>query len=149
MHIRTPRWFLGLLLPIAAMTYSTFPTGTDIQKGLDAKLNSVTGDWSGVASDQAFTLGFHLTEAPVGQVAGTGSMQERGTPGTEQLTVSGTHHRPDLALTFDGMVSHGHAVRGTFHGQCTTVAGVGDTLVMTGLNADIYVKRIYVLLQSP
>ncbi len=142
------------LASLAALAFgvgacSTFPTQGEIESSLDAQLASVTGDWTGAAiPDPALTLRFHLAEAADGQVTGTGSMQERGATAPAPLSITGSYRRPDLALAFDGMIVAGHVVHGTFHGRYTTVGGVGDTLVLTGVNGDAYTQRVSVLLQE-
>ncbi|MDQ2890906.1 MAG: hypothetical protein M3R65_10220 [Gemmatimonadota bacterium] len=127
---------------------SPLPTGNEIQSSLDAQLKSVQGNWVAIVPDQSFTLSYQLSQASGGQVSGTGTMQERNAPSTTPVTVVGYYQRPDLTLTFGGMVMEGHHVRGDFHGQYTTVAGIGDTLVITGVGGDTYTKRTYVLLQA-
>jgi hypothetical protein len=127
---------------LAACAGCTFPTGEDIERGLDEELRSVAGDWTGIGPGGAFTLRFRLTEAAGGQVSGTGTMQERGAAAAP-LTVTGSYRRPALALTFEGLVYEGRTVRGTFAGQYTNVGGVSDTLVLTGSD---YTRRLPVLL---
>ncbi len=136
--------WLPLVLALGACGSST-PTGDDIERSLETELQSVAGNWTGTGSGGALTLSFRLAEAAGGQVTGTGTMQEPGAAATAQLTIAGSYRRPDLALTFDGMVYEGRPVRGTFRGGYTTVGGVRDTLVLTG---DAYTKRLSVLLQE-
>ena len=109
------------------------------------QLRSVAGPWIGVSPGQTVALAFRLTEAAGGQVTGTGTMQERGAPTGVPITITGSYQRPELALTFAGMVYEGRAVTGAFRGRYTTVGGVADSLALTG---EGYAKRVAVLLQE-
>lgn len=138
-------WLPLVLAPFAFGACSTLPTGDEIERSVDEELRSVAGDWTGIGPGQAFTLSFRLAEAAGDQVTGTGTMQERGAPAAAPLTIAGSYRRPELALTFDGMVYEGRAVRGTFRGRYTSAGGVSDTLVLTG---EGYTRSLVVLLQE-
>lgn len=140
---------LSLCTLAAIVSCSVWPTGEDIQRGLDADLASVAGSWAAVhtttdGSPSTLTMSYRLVDGGSGPVTGTGSMQERGAAALSTLAISGTYLRPDLNLVFDGMTYEGRSVRGTFHGRFTTVAGIGDTLVLTGTG---YTRRLPMLLQ--
>lgn len=139
---------LGALAVLAAC--SVWPTGEDIERGLEAQLQSVAGSWSAVhvtgdGSPPALTMSFRLAEAAGGQVTGAGGMQERGQAALGTVVVDGSFTRPDLSLSFDGMTYEGRSVRGTFHGRYVTAAGVADTLVLTAAG---YTRRLPMLLQE-
>ena len=131
-------------LPLTACGSPT-PTGEEIERSLDAQLRSVAGPWTGSSSDQTVALSFQLTAGSGGQVSGTGTMQERGKPTAVPVTISGSYRRPELHLTFEGMVYEGRAVGATFRGSYTTVGGVSDILELT---AEGYTRRLTVLLQE-
>ena len=127
---------------------STAPTAAE----LDEPLRSVAGDWTGFNTvdpagppPQTLTLRFRLAEAPDGRVTGTGTMQERDAPAAVPITVTGTYRRPDLALTFEGMVYAGRAVRGTINAPYTSVAGVVGPLALTSAG---FAATLPVLLQE-
>jgi hypothetical protein len=143
MHRRTP--WLALVLAIASLASGgcTSPTGEDIERGLEAELASVAGDWTGVGPG-GLALGFRLTEGAGGAVTGTGTMQQPGAAAVP-FTVTGSYQRPTLELAFEGLVYEGRAVRGTFRGEYTTVGGVSDVLVLTGTD---YSRSLAVLLQE-
>ena len=61
------------------------------------------------------------------------------------ITVAGTYNRPNLALTFTGMVYEGREVAGTFAAPYTSFAGVGGTLRLT---AESFARSLFVLLQE-
>lgn len=146
------RWLPLVLAPLAlGACGSPFPTEDDLGSSFEEQLQSVGGDWAGFNTAgpsgpaQTLTLNFRLAEAADGRVTGTGTMQERGAPAAVPLTITGSYRRPALALTFDGMVYEGRAVRGTFRGEYTTVGGVLDTLALAG---DGFAARLAVLLQE-
>ena len=127
---------------------STAPRPEDF----DAILRSVSGPWTGFNVIEAgapppstLTLDFRLPEAPDGSVTGTGTMQEVGAPGPVPITVTGSYRRPTLALTFDGMVWAGRAVRGTITAGYTSIGGVAGTLTLSGTG---YTTTLPVLLQE-
>lgn len=123
-----------------------WPTAQDIDNSLDATLQSVSGDWEGIASvPNAIHLEFRLQEGSNGQVTGSGTMKEDSAPAPVPITVSGTFQRPILTLTFDGMVYESHQVKGFMQDSYTTVGGVGKTLTLTGPG---YSREVPILLHE-
>jgi hypothetical protein len=122
------------------------PTGEDIENSLEETLRSVSGTWSGQSSGtNPITFQFTLQEQSGGRVQGSGSMKEQQAATAVPITLSGTFQRPTLSLTFDGMVYEGRPVQGTLRGDYISVAGVGDSLQLSGQN---YSKKVFVLLQE-
>ena len=122
------------------------PTQEDIEDSLEATLQSVAGDWTGVSSgSNAIRLEFRLQEGPNGQVSGTGTMKETNAPTAVPVTVSGTFQRPTLTLVFDGMVFESRQVKGNVQGTYVTVGGIATNLALT---APGYSRDIPILLQE-
>jgi hypothetical protein len=122
------------------------PTGDDIENSLEAALASVSGSWSGQSyGTNPITFQFTLQEQSGGRVQGTGSMKEQQAATAVPITLSGTFQQPALSLTFDGMVYEGQPVQGTLRSNYVSVAGVGDSLQLSGQN---YSKKVLVLLQE-
>jgi hypothetical protein len=121
---------LSALGIIAACAY-TGPTGPEITDALAAGTDHVAGRWSGGTSNGSLTLEFSLTEAADGRVQGTGSMREAQAAAVP-IIASGTYKRPNLSLTFTGMVYQGREVVGVFEGPYGSIAGVTGTLRLTG-----------------
>jgi hypothetical protein len=90
------------------------------------------------------TLAFDLQEAGTA-VSGAGTITESGVTHGSRYTVSGTYQRPQLTLTFTGMVYQGRTVEGSFQGNYE-IGGVQGTLHAKG---DDYTKDISLLLQEP
>jgi hypothetical protein len=120
--------------------------GPEIEKNLaahlDAQARSVAGQWHGVSVGLGLT--FDLQEAGTA-VSGGGTMTEEGLTNDSRYTVSGTYQRPQLTLTFTGMVYQGRVVEGRFQGNYDSIAGVGGTLHLKGTD---YSKDIDLLLQE-
>lgn len=136
----------GALLVLLTASCGGGPTERDIVKNLDDTLQSVAGDWQGIASaPNGFRLDFRLQEASNGQLSGTGTMKEDSTATAVPITVTGTFQRPALTLVFDGMVVESRQVKGAVQGNYTTVGGVGTTLTLTGTG---YTRDIAILLQE-
>ncbi|QYF94855.1 hypothetical protein KY495_06635 [Massilia sp. PAMC28688] len=122
------------------------PTEQDINNSLNATLQSVAGDWTGIVNGpNAIRLEFRLQEGSNGQVSGTGTMKEESAPAAVPITVTGTFQRPALTLVFDGMVYETRQVKGSAQGNYTTVGGIGTTLTMT---APGYSRDVQILLQE-
>ncbi len=122
------------------------PTEQDINRSLEATLQSVAGDWTGVANaPTAIRLEFRLQEGINGQLSGSGTMTEANASSAVPVTVSGTFQRPTLTLTFDGMVFESRQVRGTAQGAYTTVGGIATNLTLT---APGYTRELAILLQE-
>ena len=120
------------------------PTGDDIERELEQQLKSVAGPWHGISNgSNLITLQFHLQQGAGSAVSGTGTMKESSAAAAVPITVTGTFVRPTLTLTFNGMVYEGHAVQGTFQGDYTTVAGLLETMHLTGTG---YTRDLQVLL---
>ncbi len=138
---------LGILSLLSACTPTT-PTGQLIERELTRQtedaVRSAAGPWMGL--NPSITIRFSLTEAPNGQLQGTGRMREPNVEGDVPITVSGTYNRPNLSLTFAGMVFDGHDVSGTFGPEVyNSFAGVSGTLTLTGQN---YARSLSLLLQE-
>lgn len=134
--------FIALLL----LACSAHPTDADINRSLQEQLASVHGPWMGVASPpETLTLQFSLAEESSGRVSGNGTMKESATAAAIPITVEGTFTKPNLSLSFDGMVFEGVPVTATFSGSYTTVGGISEDLVLTGAG---YSRTIRVLLQE-
>lgn len=121
-------------------------TEQQIINSLEATLQSVAGDWTGIANPpSSLRLDFKLQEGANGQVTGTGTMKENSAAAAVPITVTGTFQRPVLTLTFDGMVVESHQVKGVAQGSYTTVGGIATTLTLT---APGYSRDIAILLQE-
>jgi hypothetical protein len=138
----------GILLVLPACT-PTGPTGPEIEDTLQRQTEdatwSVAGPWTGVAAGGAIRFQFSLTQAPEGQVQGTGTMREANAEADIPIRVSGTYNRPNLSLTFTGMVYEGREVSGTFAEAYMALAGVGGSLRLTG---EDYARSLFLLLQE-
>lgn len=125
---------------------SVWPTGDDISKSLQERLNSVTGDWSGFSNaPNAVLLEFKLQQGSNGQVSGTGTMREGTAATTVPITITGTFQRPLLTLNFEGIVYETRQVKGYAQGTYTSVGGVATTLT---LSAPGYTRDVQILLQE-
>lgn len=122
------------------------PTEQEIVGSLEATLQSVAGDWTGIATaPNTLRLDFKLQEGANGQVSGAGTMKADSAAAAVPVTVTGTFQRPVLALTFDGMVYESRQVKGVAQGSYTTVGGIATTLTLT---APGYSRDIPILLQE-
>jgi hypothetical protein len=122
------------------------PTEQDINNSLEATLQSVAGDWTGISNEpNVLRLDFTLQEGSNGQVSGTGTMNEANSASAIPITVTGTFQRPTLTLAFAGMVFESRQVTGTAQGTYTTVGGIATTLT---LSAPGYARDIAILLQE-
>lgn len=122
------------------------PSEQDINNSLEATLQSVSGDWTGLTDGpNGIQLEFKLQEAANGHVSGTGTMKETNAATPISVNVTGTFNRPLLSLTFEGMVFETRAVTGAVQGNYTTVGGIGTTLRLT---APGYSRDMGVLLQE-
>lgn len=122
------------------------PTEQDIVNSLEATLQSVAGDWTGIASGpNDIRLEFRLQEGINGQVSGVGTFKEQGAPSAVPVTVSGTFQRPVLTLAFDGIVYESRQVKGVAQGSYTTVGGIATSLTLTGSG---YSRELAVLFQE-
>ncbi|WLI90971.1 hypothetical protein Q4S45_07600 [Massilia sp. R2A-15] len=123
----------ALVALMIASCGGSWPTEQDINNSLSAKVQSVTGDWTGFSQGtNPVTLDFKLQEGSNGQVSGTGTWKEGNASPAVPITVSGTFQRPALSLTFDGIVSESHQVKGVAQGNYTTAGGISTTLTLTG-----------------
>ena len=109
---------------------------------VDAMTRSVAGQWHGVSVDLGLT--FDLEQVGTA-VSGGGTMTEEGRTNDSRYTVSGTYQRPQLTLTFTGMVYQGRVVEGSFQGNYNSLGGCGGTLHLKGTD---YSKDIGLLLQE-
>ncbi|CAN5230389.1 hypothetical protein BH23GEM2_BH23GEM2_25120 [soil metagenome] len=146
--------FPGIPLVAAAVllfgSCSTSPTETEIIDSLkdadEQAVRSVVGPWIGVAQwPETMELEYVLAQAGPGQVSGSGTMRESAAGPLHPIAVQGTYQRPNLVLTFSGLVYEGHSVTGAFTGQYLRAAGVRDSLRLTG---ESYSKAFEVLLQE-
>jgi hypothetical protein len=134
------------IIPLLVVTLAAgacLPTGEDIEKEIEAALQSVAGPWSGTS--QTLTLDFQLQQGSGNAVSGSGTMKETAAAAAVPITVTGTFQRPQLSLTFSGMTFEGRAVQGTFTGSYTTVGGINAPLQ---LRATGYSKDVTILLQE-
>jgi hypothetical protein len=108
--------------------------GEGIQKSLAAEVDrlasSVAGTWRGI-TPVGLALAFDLQQAG-SVVSGGGTITENGVTHESRYTVSGTYQRPQLTLTFIGMVYQGHVVDGSFQANYDSVGGVSGTLHLKG-----------------
>jgi hypothetical protein len=122
------------------------PTEQDINNSLEATLQSVAGNWTGISNEpNVLRLDFTLQEGSNGQVSGTGTMNEANAASAVPITVTGTFQRPTLTLAFNGMVFESRQVSGTAQGTYTTVGGIATNLTLT---APGYSRDIAILLQE-
>ena len=150
MFTRCVRRFVVLssLLALPACT-SSGPTGPEIEDTLarqtEDSIRSAEGPWSGMASGGSVRLEFALAQAPDGRLQGAGTMREAQAPAAVPITVAGTYDRPNLSLTFTGMVYEGRDVIDTFAAPYTSFSGVSGTLRLTG---ESYARSLSLLLQE-
>ncbi|MDQ3418392.1 MAG: hypothetical protein M3541_06360 [Acidobacteriota bacterium] len=136
---------------LAALTACTYtgPTGPEIEDALrqqtEEAVRSAAGPWSGDVLGGILKLDFSLTQAPDGRLQGTGTMREGQAGSPVPITVSGTYQRPNLSLTFTGMVFEGRDVVGTFEGSYTSLSGVMSTLRLT---AEGYTRSLFLWLSE-
>jgi hypothetical protein len=126
------------------------PTGPEIEDALrretEETLRSATGPWSGLASGSSMVrFEFSLTLRPDGQLQGTGTVREADAPAAVPITVAGRYNRPNLSLTFTGMMYEGHAVVGTFVASYDSASGVNGTLRLAGAD---YARSVALFLQE-
>ncbi len=122
------------------------PSEQDINNSLEATLQSVSGDWTGMTNEpNGIRLEFKLQVAANGQVSGTGTMKETDVATPIPVSVIGTFNPPLLSLTFEGMVVDTRVVNGAAQGSYTTVGGIGTSLRLT---APGYSRDVAVLLQE-
>jgi hypothetical protein len=139
-------WTLLVVMTTACGGGGYGPSEQDINNSLEATLQSVAGDWTGVSNEpNLLRLDFTLQEGSNGQVSGTGTMSEANAASAVPITVTGTFQRPTLTLTFSGMVFESRQVNGTALGTYTTVGGIATTLQLT---APGYARDIAILLQE-
>jgi hypothetical protein len=137
-----------VLCSLAALPACAFsgPTGPQMEETLNRQteeaVRSAEGPWSGTAGSIRFE--FSLTQAPDGQLQGVGTMREQAAVAVP-ITVSGRYNRPNLSLTFAGMVYEGREVVGTFAAAYTSFTGVSGTLRLTG---DGYARSLWLFLQE-
>jgi hypothetical protein len=138
----------GLILLLASC--GTSPTEAEIISSLEdadeRAVRSVAGLWLGVAQwPETMKLEFVLGQGSPGQVSGSGTMRESAEASPVPITVQGTYQRPNLVLTFSGVVYDGNPVTATFAGRYERAAGIMDSLRITG---EGYSKAIELLLQE-
>lgn len=133
-----------LMLGLFASACVPTVTGEDIERELERELESVEGPWHGTSyGSTQLTLDINLQQGAGSTVSGSGTMREASAPNAVPITVTGTFVRPNLSLTFNGMVFEGHAAQGTLQGAYTTVGGLLEPLHLTGTG---YTRDIQVLL---
>jgi hypothetical protein len=139
-------WTLLVLMATACGGGGYGPSEQDINNSLEAILQSVAGDWTGVSNEpNLLRLDFTLQEGSNGQVSGTGTMNEANSASAVPITVTGTFQRPTLTLAFNGMIFESRQVTGTAQGTYTTVGGIATTLTLT---APGYSREVAILLQE-
>lgn len=135
-------------LPILA-SCTPWPTGPEMEDALrrqtEETLRSAAGPWHGVASGGVVRFEFSLTERPDAQLLGTGTIREADAAAAMPITVAGSYNRPNLSLTFSGMVYEGRAVVGSFVASYDSFTGVNGTLRLTGAD---YAKSLALFLQE-
>ena len=109
---------LGIVSLLSACDVTTPTVEGELTRQTEDAVRSAAGPWVGL--NPSITMRFSLTEAPNGQLQGTGRMRQPNVEGDVPITVSGTYNRPNLSLIFAGMVFDGHDVSGTFGPECTT-----------------------------
>ena len=72
-------------------------------------------------------------------------MREAAAAAAVPITIAGTYNRPNLAVTFTGMVYEGRRVDATFAAPYTSFAGASGTLRLT---AEGYARSLLLLLQE-
>ena len=136
-----------LILP--ACSGPVGPTGQEIENSLaratEDATRSAEGPWKGFVGS-SITLDFSLTQSVDGRLQGTGTMREGQAPAGVPIAVSGSYNRPNLALTFTGMVYEGRNVEGTFAAPYTSFLGVNGTLRLT---SDNYARSLNLSLREP
>lgn len=149
MITRCVRRVVVLCSLVALPACTAGPTGPDIEETLERQteeaIRSAEGPWMGVVSGGSVTLEFSLTQAPDGRLQGTGTMREAQAAAAVPITVAGTYNRPNLALTFTGMVYEGRLVDGTFAAPYTSFSGASGTLRLT---TEGYARSLLLLLQE-
>jgi hypothetical protein len=139
-------WTLLVVMTTACGGGGYGPSEQDINNSLEATLQSVAGDWTGLSNEpNLLRLDFTLQEGSNGQVSGTGTMSEANAASAIPITVTGTFQRPMLTLAFNGMVFESRQVTGTAQGTYTTVGGIATNLTLT---APGYSREIAILLQE-
>lgn len=127
-----PRFVIVLcgLLTMSACAY-TGPTEPEINESLtrstEDAVQSAAGPWVGQVLGGILRVDFSVAQAPDGRLEGSGTMRE-GQVAAVPITVSGTYRRPNLSLTFTGMVFEGREVVGTFEGTYNSFTGITSTL---------------------
>lgn len=131
------RWvdlFCGLLAVTAcACSGPTSPTINEaLAQQTEEAVRSAAGPWWGTASGGVLRFTFSLTEAPDGRLQGTGTMRELNVAEAVPITVSGTYRRPNLSLTFTGIVYEGREASATFTAEYTSFGTVVGPLTLAG-----------------
>ena len=131
---------------VLAACGSPGPTGPDIEDTLarqtEDAIRSAQGPWVGVGG--SLTMQFSVTQGADGRLQGTGTMRE-GQAAALPIAISGSYSRPNLSLTFTGMVYEGREVTGTFAAPYTSFIGVTGTLALSG---ESYARSVSLLLQE-
>jgi hypothetical protein len=139
----------GLLIGLVTVSCGgggSSPTEQEINNSLETTLQSVAGDWTGTTTaPNGIRLEFRLQAGSNGQVSGTGTMKEENAAAAVPITVTGSFQRPQLTLTFDGMVYESRQVKGAVQGSYTTVGGIATTLTLTGTG---FTRDLAILLQE-
>ncbi len=135
---------LSLTAGACLMTPTEDELVEDIERTTERKVRSAAGPWTGTSP--VLTLDFWLHKGTGNAVSGTGTMKETTATGTVPITVTGTYQRPQLTLTFQGIVFEGRTVEGSFQGAYTSFIGITAPLRLTTTD---YTRDIEVLLQEP
>jgi hypothetical protein len=137
------------LLALGACSFPVAPDGDAIADELNQAtgdaLRSAAGPWNGMVTGGSIRLVFSLTETTGGRLQGTGTMREAGAAASVPITVSGTYNRPNLSLTFTGIVFEGRDLSGTFAEVYSSFVGISGTL---RLSAENYARALPMLLQE-
>jgi hypothetical protein len=143
-----PRLALACCVAALAACAPTGPSAREIEASVanqdEVVVRSAEGPWSGVAAGNSLQVEFSLSQAPGGQVQGAGFVRAPGAAPVP-MTVTGTYARPNLTLTFSGLVFEGREVVGSFGGTYTSAAGVSSVL---RLAADGYERAFPLLLHE-
>ena len=140
--------FCGLLALTLVVSACSAPGLTeqdveDLEEELAREIRSVAGEWTGTST--VLTLDFQLKETAGSAVSGSGTMKETAATEPIPITVTGTFQRPQLSLTFHGMIVEGRPVEGTFQGGYISIGGIAAPLRLT---AEGYSRDLSILLQE-
>ena len=115
-----------------------------LNRQIEETLRSAHGPWWG-RTNGGLRLEFLVTQASDGQLRGTGTMRPAEGVPPVPIAVSGRYDRPNLSLTFTGMVYENREVIGAVAVTYTQFAGFLCPLTLT---ADNYERTLSLFLQE-